>query len=135
MFSLLQQMQEKDRSGDPLVTLSGVAAALDTLMGIIINLALDPSRAFDLVFGFSLLLGFPSYLLDRRLKKRFAFCLLAVFLFRWAVLSVGGLTPGPVDLSEWLEGLLLFPIEWPVGILLFLALALLQWSKLRRIPT
>ena len=134
MFSLLPQMQQKDRSGDWLVVLSGVAAALDTLMGLMINMGLDPRRAGDLLFGISLVLGFPSYLLDLRSKKRIALCLLTVFLFRWAVLSVVGLTPGPVKLNEWLEGLLLFPIEWPVGLLLFLALALLQWSKLRRAP-
>jgi hypothetical protein len=72
------------------------------------------------VFGISLLLGFPMYLLDLWLKKRVAFSLLVLFLFRWAVRSFGG--PTPVFGN---------PFDWPVGILLFLALALLQWSKLR----
>ena len=71
MFSLMEQ---KDRSSDRLVVLSGVAALLDTLVGVMINLALDPSRTFDLVFGISLLLGFPSYLLDLWLKKSLRLC-------------------------------------------------------------
>ena len=118
MFSLMEQ---KDRSSDRLVVLSGVAALLDTLVGVMINLALDPSRTFDLVFGISLLLGFPSYLLDLWLKRKFAYVLSALFLFRWALLSLAG-GPHPA---------LVNPIAWPVGILLFLALALLQWSRLR----
>jgi hypothetical protein len=102
------------------VVLSGVAALLDTVFGCIINLGLDLSQTWDLVFGISLVLGFPMYLLDLRLKKRIAFFLLALFLFRWAVRCLFGPTP-----------LLVNPFVWPVGILLFTALALLQWSKLR----
>jgi hypothetical protein len=118
MFSLMEQ---KDRSSDRLVILSGVAALLDTLIGLMINLALDQRKIFDLVSGISLLLGFPSYLLDLRLKKKFAFFLSALFLFRWALLSLAG-GPHPAFVN---------PVAWPVGILLFTALVLLQWSRLR----
>jgi hypothetical protein len=113
-------IEHKNRLNHSLVILSGVAALLDTIVGVLINLGLDPSRSIDRVFGISLLLGFPMYLLDLWLKKRFAFFLFVLFLFRWAVRSLGGSTPAFGN-----------PFDWPVGILLFLALALLQWSKLR----
>jgi hypothetical protein len=113
--------EAKGNSIDWLVALSGVAALLDTIIGTMINLGLDHSRARDLAFGISLVLGFPMYLLDLYFKKRFAFFLAALFLFRWAVRSFVGSTP-----------VLGNPIDWPVGILLFLALVLLQLSKLRR---
>jgi len=85
-----------------------------------INLGLDQSRTWDLVFGISLVLGFPMYLLDLWLKKRYAFFLASLFLVRWAIRSFMGPTPVFGD-----------PIDWPVGILLFSSLALLQWSKVR----
>lgn len=113
-------IEKNNRWNHSLVFMSGVAALLDTVVGVMINLGLDPSRTYDLVFGSTLVLGFPMYLLDLWLKKRFAFFLLGLFLFRWAVRCLGGPTP-----------VLGNPFDWPVGILLFLALALLQWSKLR----
>jgi hypothetical protein len=113
-------IEQKNRSSDSLVVLSGVAALLDTVIGAMINLGLDLSRTYELVFGISLVLGFPMYLLDLWLKKRYAFFLLILFLFRWAIRCFGGPTPALGN-----------PIDWPVGILLFTALVLLQWSKLR----
>ena len=60
------------------------------------------------------------YWLDRWLKKRFAISLLFLFIFRWLARGYGQPT---ASLGN--------PFVWPVGILLFLAFALLQWSKLR----
>jgi hypothetical protein len=120
VFSL---MQEKSAI-NWLLILSGAAALLDTGMGLIINMALDHSRAFDNLFGISLLLGFPMFLLDLWLGKRFAFCLASAFLVRWAILSLGGPTPGIVN-----------PAGWPMGFFpLLAAFVLLQWSKLRSTP-
>lgn len=113
-------MEHKNRSSDSLVILSGVAALLDTVVGGIAVMGLDLSRTNELVMGISFVLGFPMYLLDLWLKKRVAFFLLALFLFRWVARCFGGPTP-----------VLCNPFVWPVGILLFLALAFLQWSKLR----
>ena len=112
--------EHKNRPSDSLVVLSGVAAFLDTVVGGIASLGLDLSRPDELVLAISFVLGFPMYLLDRRSKKRVAYFLLALFIFRWLARGFGGPTPYLVN-----------PFDWPVGILLFLALALLQWSKLR----
>ena len=120
MFSLMQQKSGTDR----LVILSGWAALLDSGMGLIINMALDHSRAFDNLFGISLLLGFPMFLLDLWLGKRFAFCLASAFLVRWVILSVSGPTPRIAN-----------PAAWPMGFFpLLTALVLLQWFKLRSAP-
>jgi hypothetical protein len=120
MFSLMQQKTGIDR----LVILSGWAALLDTGMGIMINMALDHGRVFDNLFGLSLLLGFPMFLLDLWLGKRFAICLASAFVVRWAILSLGGPTPRIAN-----------PAAWPVGFFpLLTALVLLQWSKLRSTP-
>jgi hypothetical protein len=119
MFSLMQQKSATDR----LVILSGVAALLDTGIGLIINMALDHGRAVENLFGISLLLGFPMFLLDLRLKKQFAFCLASLIVVRWAILSLSGPTPVIGN-----------PAAWPTGFLLVTALILLQWSKLRSTP-
>jgi hypothetical protein len=119
MFSLMQQKSATDR----LVILSGVAALLDTGIGLIINMALDHGRAVENLFGISLLLGFPMFLLDLRLKKQFAFCLASLILVRWAILSLSGPTTVIGN-----------PAAWPTGFLLVTALILLQWSKLRSTP-
>jgi hypothetical protein len=119
MFSLMQQKSATDR----LVILSGVAALLDTGIGLIINMALDHGRAVENLFGISLLLGFPMFLLDLRLKKQFAFCLASLILVRWAILSFSGPTTVIGN-----------PAAWPTGFLLVTALILLQWSKLRSTP-
>ena len=119
MFSLMDYKNE-NRSRNLLVILSGVAAFLDTLFGCVINLALDPQRGVERLFGISLLLALPMYLLDLRSKNRVAFFLLALFLFRWAIRIFLGPTPAFGN-----------PIDWPEGIQLFLSFALLQWHKLR----
>jgi hypothetical protein len=111
MFSLMQQKSGIDR----LVILSGWAALLDTGIGIVINMALDHSRAFDNLFGISLLLGFPMFLLDLRLKRKFAYCLASLIVVRWAILSLGGPTPSIGN-----------PAAWPTGFLLVTALVLLN---------
>ena len=122
MFSLMDYNHEK-RSTNKLIVLSGVAALLDTAIGGIICLALDLSRPLDLLLGISLVLGFPLFLLDLRLKRRFAFSLLALFIFRSAVRTFGGPTP-----------VLGNPFDWPLGILLFSSFALLQLAKLQNTP-
>jgi len=105
---------------DFLAILAGFAALLDTLVGVIVLLGLDLWRPNELVFGISLLLGLPMYLLDIWFDRRIAFCLLGLFLFRWILRSFVGPHPGISN-----------PFVWPVGLLLFLALVLLQSSKLR----
>jgi hypothetical protein len=72
-------IEHRQRSSHALLVLSGVAALLDTVIGVIINLALDHSRPYDNLLGISLVLGLPMYWLDVRLKKRFVFFL--AFLF------------------------------------------------------
>ena len=89
MFSLMEQKSRTDR----LVILSGWAALLDTGVGILINIGLDHGRVFDNLFGLVLLLGFPIFVLDLWLGKRFAICLATAFLVRWAILSHDGSTP------------------------------------------
>jgi hypothetical protein len=122
MFTLIDYKNE-NRSSDKLVILSGLAAFLDTTIGVVINLGLlafGMRQPLELLWGISLLLGFPMFLLDLRLNQRFAFCLSSLFLFRWAILSFDG---GTLVLGN--------PFAWPVGALLGLSFALLQWSKLR----
>jgi hypothetical protein len=121
MFSLMDQkdrLEQRNRWSHSLLILGGAAALLDTVIGVIINLALDHSRSYDNLLGISLVLGFPMYLLDVRLKKRFVLFLPILFLIRSAIRSLPTLVLGN-------------PIDWPVGILLFSALILLQWYKLR----
>jgi len=69
MFSLMQQNSATDR----LVILSGAAALMDTGVGLTINMALDHRRAGELLFGIRLLLGFPMFLLDLRIKNSLPF--------------------------------------------------------------
>jgi hypothetical protein len=106
---------------DSLALLAGFVVLLDTALGGIVLLGLDLRRADELVFGVSLVLGLPMYLLDLWIDKRIAICLIGLFLFRWGALCLGGPRP---SLSN--------PFVWPVGILLFFALVLLQASKLRK---
>jgi hypothetical protein len=91
---------------------------LDTVIGVIINLALDHSRPYYNLLGISLVLGLPMYLLDVRLKKRFVFFLAFLFVSRSVIRSLPTHVIGN-------------PIDRPVGIFLFSALVLLQLSKVR----
>lgn len=111
-------IEQRQRSIHPLLVLSGIAALMDTVIGVIINLALDHSRPYDNLLGISLVLGLPMYWLDVRLKKRFAFFLAFLFVSR----SLIRILPSDVIGN---------PIDWPVGILLFSSLVLLQLYKLR----
>jgi hypothetical protein len=113
MFSLIEH---KNRLSHALLILGGVAALLDTVIGLIINLGLDHSRPYDNLLGISFVLGLPMYLLDVRLKKRFVFFLAFLFLSRSVIRSAPRHVIGN-------------PIDWPVGILLFSALVLLQLYK------
>ena len=78
---------------DPLTIIAGIAASLDTVIGLIICLALDFSRANELLMGFSFILGFPMYLLDLWIKKRIAISLLSLFVLRWIARCFAGSTP------------------------------------------
>jgi hypothetical protein len=111
-------IEHRQCSSHALLILGGVAALLDTVMGVIIDLALDHSRPYDNLLGISLVLGLPMYLLDARLKKRFVFFLAFLFVSRSAIRSLPALVIGN-------------PIDWPFGILLFSALVLLQLYKVR----
>jgi hypothetical protein len=91
---------------------------LGTVIGVIINLALDHSRPYYNLLGISLVLGLPMYLLDVRLKKRFVFFLALLFVSRSVIRSLPTHVIGN-------------PIDRPVGIFLFSALVLLQLSKVR----
>jgi hypothetical protein len=113
----------ENRSVSALVVLAGVAALLDTVIGGMAMLGLDLSRPNELVMGISFILGFPMYLLDLWLKRRIPIALLTLFLLRWVARCFGGPTP-----------VLCNPFIWPVGILLFLAIVFLQWSRLRTTP-
>jgi hypothetical protein len=109
------------RSISLLVIFSGIAALLDTAIGAMASLGLDWSRTNEVIMGISSVLGFPMYLLDLWLKRRVAVCLVLLFVFRWVARCFGGATP-----------VLCNPFVWPVGILLFLSLVLLQASRLRK---
>jgi hypothetical protein len=91
---------------------------LGTVIGVIINLALDHSRPYYNLLGISLVLGLPMYLLDVRLKKRFVFFLAFLFVSRSVIRTLPTHVIGN-------------PIDRPVGIFLFSALVLLQLSKVR----
>jgi hypothetical protein len=110
----------RNRFTNSLLAISGVAAFLDTLIGGIASMGLDLSRTDELVMAISFVLGFPLYWLERRLKNRFAFLLFALFMIRWVIRGFIGPTFVIVN-----------PIVWPVGILLFLSLVFLQWFKLK----
>jgi hypothetical protein len=73
----------------------------------------------ELVLGISLVLGFPTYLLDLLINRRIAISTLGLFLFRWLSTCFGGSTP-----------MLVNPLR--ANTLLFVAFVLLQVSKLRR---
>lgn len=120
LMSFLTTAAVKRNSIDSLLVLAGVAALLDTAIGTVAALGLDWSSPHEAVMGVSFVLGLPVYLLDLWLNRRIAFGLAGLFLFRWVARCFGGPTP-----------VLCNPFVWPVGILLFLALACLQTSRLR----
>ena len=82
----------RQRRIDSLVWIGGGLILLDTLWGALADMGLDSTQTSDLVLAISFILGLPAYLLDVWFKKRVAYSLLGVFLFRWIVLSSIGPT-------------------------------------------
>jgi hypothetical protein len=111
----------KKHSLDNLTIIGGIVIALDTLFGILAILGLDLKRPNELLMGISFVLGLPVYILDVRHNNRVAIGLWILFLVRWIARCFGGATPTICS-----------PFVWPVGILLFTAVVLLQISKLRQ---
>ena len=95
---------------DAFTLIGEIAILLDTLWGTLASLGLDWGRMNEFLLAISFVLGVPMYLLDVWLGYRVAIGLLGLVVFRW--LMVG--------------------ISWRGSLLLFLAFALLQSSKLRR---
>jgi hypothetical protein len=93
--------------------------SVDTLWGGVAALILDPGRPNEFALAIGLVLGFPMYALDVWLNRRVAICLWMLWLFRWVAASFAGPT-------------LMIASIWRGNVLLILAFALLQWSKLRR---
>lgn len=104
---------------DLLVLIGAFIMLVDTAWGGMAALGLDLSRTNELVMAISFVLGLPIYLLDIWINKRIAISMLGLFLFRWIATCFGGPTP---VLCNPLRG----------SVLLILAFALLQQSKLRR---
>jgi hypothetical protein len=113
-----EAIEPKRHRIDSLTLLAGVVILLDSVWGGIATLGLDWSRTNELVMGISFVLGIPMYLLDVWINKRIAICLLGLFFFRWVARCFGGSTPVLCN-------------PWSGSLLLILAFALLQWSKLR----
>jgi hypothetical protein len=104
---------------DSLALIAGVVVLMDSLWGGIAALGLDLSRTNQLILGISLILGFPTYLLDLWLESRIAISMFGLFVFRWLATCFAGPTPVLCN-------------PWRGNILLIVAIVLLQFSKLRR---
>jgi hypothetical protein len=104
-----------------MASVAGLLALLDTAIGATSLMWLNLGRRDELLIGISFVLGAPMYLLDLRLKKRLAICLLTLLVCRWAILSAGAWPPRFSDL-----------FAWPMGILLTLSFVFLQLSRLPR---
>src|SRR5271156_1585290 len=106
---------------DLLTIVVGILMLLDTAWGIAADLGLDWSRTNEVVLGVSLALGLPAYLLDLWTAKRVQVpvFLLGLFVFRWVARCFGGTT-----------FLLCNPLRG--SLLLIVAFALLQYSRLRK---
>jgi hypothetical protein len=111
-------VESKSHPIDSLALLGGLAVLLDGVWGGIASLGLDWSRSSEIVLGASLVLGLPAYLLDLWIGKRVPLVLLGLFIFRWLARCYGGPT---FVLCNPLRG----------SVLLIVAFALLQWSRLR----
>ena len=102
---------------NPLVVIGGLIILIDTLWGCLASLGLDLQRANEFLLAISFVCGVPMFLLDLYLKRRIAVCLIVLFLFRWYALCFSGPSPA-------------FHNPFPLGLLLILAVVLLQLSKL-----
>jgi hypothetical protein len=102
-----------------LVIVGGLIAALDSSIGSIALLGLAIDKPNELLMGLSFTLGLPMYLVDARRRHRIVLYTPALFVVRWIARCFAGPTPTLVT-----------PFAWPLGALLFLALVLLQLSKL-----
>ena len=109
---------------DLLMLVGGILMLLDTAWGIAADLGLDWSRINEVFLGLSLVLGLPAYLLDLWTTKRLRVpvFLLGLFVFRWLARCSGGTT---FALCNPLRG----------SVLLIMAFALLQYSRLRKMAS
>lgn len=101
----------------PLALLGASIMLLETAWGSFASFGLDLGRLDDFLLALSLVLPFPMYLIDLWIGRRVALCLIALFLFRWAVSGLL-LGSGPVP-------------PWSHNGLLLVAFALLQVSRVR----
>jgi hypothetical protein len=102
-----------------LTVMAGIAAAIDTAFGVtIFAFGGLTGNGYDRVLFITFVLGFPAYLADVFRRTSVCFYMASLFLLRWALECFLG--PG-FRLDN--------PISWPMGIFLFLALALLQVAK------
>jgi hypothetical protein len=96
---------------------------IDSLWGAYAVLGIGFEALHDIGLEISLVAGLPAYALDWWAGKRVIVFLPALYLFRWWVVSQIG--PAPYQLAP----------PWRGSLLLFVASALLQYSKLKNQPT
>jgi hypothetical protein len=109
------------RSINPAV-LGGCLMFIDSLWGAVAVLGIGGDELLDVGLDISLVAGLPAYALDWWAGKRVIVFLPALYLFRWWVISQIG--PAPYQLGP----------PWRGSLLLFVASALLQYSKLKNQP-
>lgn len=118
LASASKVIESKRHPSDSLALLGGLVVLFDSVWGGIASMGLDWSRPNEVALGVSLVLGLPAYLLDLRIGKRVPVVLVGLFIFRWLARCYGGPT---------------FVLCNPLrdSVLLIVAFALLQWSRLR----
>jgi hypothetical protein len=102
-----------------LAVCAGIAAGIDTAIGLVIfAFGGLTGGGYERALFVSFLLGFPAYAADIWWRRqRVCICMASLFLFRWVW---GAFLAGGFD----------DPISWPMGIVLFVALMLMQTAKL-----
>jgi len=116
-----RSLEMKNLSYNILTIIAGIVVTGDTIIGVLVSLGLDLQKPNELLMSITFVLGLPIYFIDLRYSKRIVFGLWILFTVRWIVRCFGGNSPNVCN-----------PVVWPVGILLFVAAALLQVSKLKR---
>jgi hypothetical protein len=102
------------------VLLGGCLMLIDTLWGALAVLGIGFEPLLDIPLDISLVAGLPAFALDAWSRSRVIVFLPALYLFRWWVVSHIGPTPQHLSLP------------WRGSVLLIVAAALLQWSKLQK---
>jgi hypothetical protein len=103
--------------------LGGSLMLIDTLWGVVPVLGIGFEPLLDVPLDISLVAGLPAYMLDAWSRVRIVVFLPALYLLRWFVWTHIGRAP-----HHWGSP------PWGGTVLLIVASALLQWSKLQTSP-